>query len=120
MIRRDDIPLIDIAPGRTGDPLARAALAAAVGEACATVGFLVVVGHGIDPALAEQAGASARSFFDRPLAEKMRSRPPPGIMRGYAPMGGESVTASIGGSAPPDLNESFAIGALAPPDDAYF
>ena len=45
------VPVIDIAPFRGGDPAAARRVAERVGEACRDIGFLVIAGHGIDPAL---------------------------------------------------------------------
>ena len=106
-----DVPLIDLS--QTG-------AAAAVGAACERIGFLIVRSHGVDPAVIAAASTTARAFFDRPLEEKLGYRPTPGVMRGYARMGGESVSYSMGAKAPPDLNESFAIGPLDSPTDPYF
>jgi isopenicillin N synthase-like dioxygenase len=45
------VPVIDIAPYRSGNRAAARRVADRVGEACRDIGFLVIAGHGIDPAL---------------------------------------------------------------------
>ena len=116
------VPVIDIAPYRTGDRAAARAVASQVGEACRDIGFLVIVGHGIDPALVQWVDDTARAFFDLPLADKMRvARPAPDVTRGYVPLEGEAVAASRGEVTPGDLNESMMIGPVDVPDaDPYF
>src|SRR3954447_4867958 len=47
----DYIPIIDLTEARAGDVGARRQVAAAIDAACRQSGFLVVRGHGIDPAL---------------------------------------------------------------------
>jgi isopenicillin N synthase-like dioxygenase len=116
------VPVIDIAPYRTGDRAAARAVASQVGEACRDIGFLVIAGHGIDPALVQRVDDTARAFFDLPLADKMRvARPAPDVTRGYVPLEGEAVAASRGEVTPGDLNESMMIGPVDVPDaDPYF
>jgi isopenicillin N synthase-like dioxygenase len=64
--------------------------ALAVGAACARVGFLVVVNHGVPSTIRASAWESARAFFDLPLAQKMTvAMPYPGYPYGYAPMESE-------------------------------
>ena len=67
-----DVPVIDIAPFLQGGVADRAAVAERVGRACRDIGFLVIQGHGVSPALRRRMGEISRAFFDLPLAEKMR------------------------------------------------
>ncbi len=97
----------------------RRALATAVGRAVNDIGFRVITGHGIDPALIA-ATRFASAFFDRPLHEKRRVlRPAPDVTRGDIPLEGESVGRDMGIDLPGDLNKSFMIGAVDPYDPAY-
>ena len=116
------VPVIDIAPYRGGDRAAARRVADRVGEACRDIGFLVIAGDGIDPALVARVDATARAFFDLPLEEKLRvARPAPDVTRGYIPLEGEAVAASRGEVTPGDLNESLMIGPVDVPDgDPYF
>src|ERR1700722_5653070 len=114
-------PGIDIAPFRTGDAAARRAVAAAIGQAVHDIGFLVITGHGVDPALIERAQSVSNAFFDLPLAVKRAVlRPAPDVTRGYIPLEGESVGRSQGLDLPGDLNESFMIGPVDATNDMYF
>ena len=107
------IPVIDIAPFRSGDGKGRVALA--VAEACERIGFLVIVGHGVERGLLDRAFAVSREFFDLPLEEKLRYRPSGEVApRGYAAMASKGLAATLGATAPKDLREQFMLGTLAP------
>ena len=102
------IPVIDLA-GPQRD------VVDAIVDACRRLGFLIVVGHGLDPAVEDAAWDNARAFFDLPLEEKMRSAmPSPGYPYGYAPFGAERLSASLGAVAAPDLKQTISIGPVDP------
>lgn len=115
-----DVPVIDITPFRLGSLPERRAVADAVDRACRDIGFLVIGGHGVDPALIERTRDVSRAFFDLPLHEKQRvARPAPHITRGYIGLHDESLARSRDPAAyGSDLNESLMIGPVdAPPPD---
>jgi len=116
-----DVPIIDIAPSLAGDTAAQRRVAAAIGEACRDIGFLVITGHGVQQDLIDRVEAASRDFFDLPLDEKMKvGRPAPDVTRGYIPIRAEALERGRGkAGAPGDLNESFMIGPLDAPGDAY-
>jgi isopenicillin N synthase-like dioxygenase len=104
------VPVVDISAWRS-DEAARDAIARAVEEACATIGFLQISGHGIPPAVIEAMLEETEEFFGQPAEEKLRCLPPSrGVDRGYAPVGSEALTYSLGVDTPPDLFEAFNIG----------
>lgn len=108
-----DIAVIDIAPLATGDAGARAAVARALGEACRTIGFFYITGHGIAPALLAGTFAASKQLFALPLADKQalsitRSR----HNRGYVALEGERLAED----KPGDLKEAFNVGLELPPD----
>lgn len=108
------LPLIDIAGLRSSDPAARLAVAARLREACQERGFFYVCNHGIDPALIDEVFAASQRFFDLSLAEKLavdKSLSP--CNRGYEPLRAQTLETG----APPDLKESFYLGAEVPADD---
>ena len=113
------VPVIDIAPYRDGSDKNR--VAQQVAEACRDIGFLVIVGHGVHSGLVEAVRRTGRTFFDLPLAEKMRvARPAPDVARGYIGLEAESVGRSrSAGETEGDLNESLMIGPVDPVDPAY-
>lgn len=81
------IPVIDLAPARTGDPAARTATADAVARACRTSGFLVATGHGIPAGTVEALYAAVRAFFTGPedVRAAVTADPLDPLQRGYTP-----------------------------------
>jgi len=117
-----EVPIIDIAPYYGGDPAAKSRLAAEVDRACRDIGFLVIAGHGVDPALIERVDRLSREFFDLPEAEKLKVRQPAAdVTRGYTPLATEALARSRGDyGTEGDLNESLMIGPVDVGDDPYF
>jgi isopenicillin N synthase-like dioxygenase len=95
--------------------LAGADAAAEIGRACEEIGFVSVVGHGVDPELLERMEELSRAFFDRPAAEKraVAGGTTPGLPV-YRPLRTESLGAAAGTAAPPDLKESLDWGPAVP------
>jgi isopenicillin N synthase-like dioxygenase len=111
----ESVPIIDIAPFNSGDPAAKRAVAAEMRRACEEIGFFTIVGHGVSEALIEDTRQLALEFFRRPMASKRQiERPPSKISRGYSWVGDRGLSYSLGDKAPPDLQESFAMGPIAP------
>ena len=105
------VPVIDIAGWIDRDPAERGRIAAEVDRACREVGFLQVVGHGITSATIDSMLEACDEFFGRPVAEKLATESPAAeLNRGYAALGSESLSYSLGVDAPPDLFEAFNIG----------
>jgi isopenicillin N synthase-like dioxygenase len=91
-----------------------------VARACADVGFLAVTGHGVPTAVLDAAWRTATDFFDMPLDQRMQVvMPRPGYPYGYSPLAGETLAASLGDVAPPDVKESLAIGPVDPPTHTF-
>ncbi|HML10406.1 MAG TPA: 2-oxoglutarate and iron-dependent oxygenase domain-containing protein [Stellaceae bacterium] len=116
-------PVIDIAAfSRPGASAAeRAAIARRIGDACETIGFFAVIGHGISRGVVDALTAASYEFFALPLDEKLAvRRPRPEQNRGYIPAGDERLARLRGNETPADLKEMFAIGPFDLPDDPYF
>jgi isopenicillin N synthase-like dioxygenase len=111
---RDLVPVIDISGWTSGR---RDRIAREVDDACRRVGFLQVAGHGVDPAVVSAMLAASDAIFELPAADKLALTAPPHINRGYAPVGSESLTYSLGVDAPPDLFEAFNLGPEPVPAD---
>ena len=82
------MPTIDLAGGPAG-------IADEVRNACEEVGFLTIVGHGVDVQLIGEVASRSRAFFDLPDDEKERFRGPaatPGLPV-YRPVGAEKLGA---------------------------
>ena len=103
----DTIPVIDIAPFLDGTAKGQAATARAVDDACSTLGFLIIVGHGVPDSLIDDMRRISFAYFDRPLEEKIKLRMPPDRYRGYISLGSEALSYSLDEELPPDFKESF-------------
>ena len=79
----DEIPVIDIAAIDT--PAGRGAIIESLDQACRDVGFLYVVGHGFDMALATTLRDAARDYFALSTSDKRAIGLDPS-MRGYLPL----------------------------------
>ncbi|MDX3906009.1 MAG: 2-oxoglutarate and iron-dependent oxygenase domain-containing protein [Pigmentiphaga sp.] len=120
-LKAHHIPVVDIAPFFQEGGAGKAAVAAAVQDACESLGFLVIAGHGVPEEKIQTLYDQALSFFDLPLEEKSRVRKPPGTAyKGYGAMGVKTVGKDINPKLKPSLHESFAIGPLDYTDDPYF
>jgi isopenicillin N synthase-like dioxygenase len=104
------VPIVDLA--RRRDP----AVTAEVDRALRESGFLLFGGHGVDPALAAAVRGAAAEFFALPAPVKARYAARIGG-RGWLPPGVEANGYAEGTETPPDLKESFAVGADRPTGD---
>jgi isopenicillin N synthase-like dioxygenase len=102
------IATVDISHWR--DDLTADNVAAAVDEGLQRAGFILVTGHGVDPALARDVRAAARAFFDQPGEVKRRYSVSVGGHGWLAP-GAEANAYAEGTETPPDLKESYSLGA---------
>ncbi|MEU8777900.1 2-oxoglutarate and iron-dependent oxygenase domain-containing protein [Streptomyces sp. NPDC048606] len=107
------VPVIDLGPWRSGGPAARARIATRVDEALQSAGFLLVTGHGVDPALASRIREAARTFFRLPPAHKRPYAVDVGG-RGWLGPGAEANSYAEGRPSPPDLKESWSWAAQDP------
>jgi isopenicillin N synthase-like dioxygenase len=110
------VPIVDISPWSSGGA-AREGVAAAVDDACRRVGFLQIAGHGVPSPVVDAMLAAGDEIFALPVESKLELAAPPHVNRGYAPLGSESLSYSLGVDSPPDLFEAFNIGPDAVPVD---
>ncbi|GAB5375761.1 MAG: oxidoreductase [Acuticoccus sp.] len=109
-----EIPVIDLGPLLEGSAEGKAAVAAAIGQACRGIGFFYVTGHGVPPALRAAVFDAAAAFFAAPAAIRDSALySPDSGNRGYIPMKGEALDPTKA----PDLKEAFNIGLEMAPDD---
>lgn len=114
------VPVIDLT--RWFDGTDREGVAAEVDEALQRVGFMLITGHGVDPRSRAAVREAARDFFALP-AEVKRQYAVTVAGRGWLPPGVEANGYSEGTETPPDLKESFSVGAddgTAPLDGYWF
>ncbi|GAB99295.1 putative oxidoreductase [Gordonia namibiensis NBRC 108229] len=103
---------VDLSRWRAGGADA-AAMCAAVDESLQKAGFLLVTGHGIDPALPAELRAAARAFFALPTEVKQKYAVGVGG-RGWIGPGKEANGYAEGTETPPDLKETYNSGAQTP------
>ena len=101
------VPVLDLTPWYSGDtddgPARRAALAEQVDAALSSVGFLLVTGHGA-------VRRAAHRFFALPVEVKQKYAVTV-AGRGWLPPGVEANGYAEGTATPPDLKESYSVGA---------
>lgn len=91
------VPTVDISAWvNDGTAAQRAAVAQRLDEACRTVGFIQIVGHGVSPAVREGLASSIDDFFGQPLEAKKQYVRPAWENRGYSPPKSESLSYSLG------------------------
>ena len=76
--------------------------------ALSSIGFVQLVGHGLDGSVRKQLRSAADQFFD--LDHSVKSgfvHEDPAANRGYRARGSEALSYSLGEESPPDLFESF-------------
>jgi isopenicillin N synthase-like dioxygenase len=105
------VPVIDISRAFSSSLAERRALAREIDEACASIGFLVISGHGVASLIVENTKCAASAFFDLPLSEKQScTTSGKGAKRGYRDIGASVLAYSRGEEGAPDHRELFSIG----------
>ncbi len=89
----------------------REGVARMVDEALTHVGFFLVTGHRIDVDLVRRTRRVFADFFALPTGIKEAVRMPRLGLSGWAPMGMEANAYSFGEVTPPDMKESYRLGA---------
>ena len=110
------VPVLDLSSWYAGSTSDRADLAARLDAALGSVGFFLVTGHRVAPELREAVRSAAGDFFALPAEVKQRYAV--SVMgRGWLPPGVEANAGSEGTVTPPDLKESYTLGASDPVGD---
>jgi len=107
-----DFTVIDLEPWFTDSDEEKGRVVDAVREACRTIGFFLITGHRIDPALVATMYATSRAFFDLPEETKRRIPavgPVPGGLEYFA-RETERLAATMGQETPPDIKETMDFG----------
>src|SRR4051794_31636331 len=89
-----EFPVIDLGPYRRGNAGALGRLAVELRDALENIGFLIVVNHGVPPALTDGIVDEARRFHDLPMSQKLKvatGRGQGSGFTGYLPSGEYSV-----------------------------
>jgi isopenicillin N synthase-like dioxygenase len=111
-----EVPVLDVSRYVAGgsaatDPVC-AQLAADLDTACREVGFVQIVGHGIDTAAIADLAEALDELFALPLPDKARYRRDPSANRGYSPPESESLSMSLGiaTNQRKDYYEAYTVG----------
>jgi isopenicillin N synthase-like dioxygenase len=111
------IPVIDLGAYRAGAPGARERLAAELRATLETIGFFILVDHGVPRDLITRTFDQARRFHAQPAAAKLALRMNE-HNNGYMAMGRYAVwTSEVNANDKPDLNEAFFTKRERPPHD---
>jgi isopenicillin N synthase-like dioxygenase len=101
-----EIPVLDLAPLRAGEPGALERLGAELRRAFTEVGFYFIRGHGVPETLVDAAFDAAKRFHAQPLDAKMAMRFNQHSI-GYLPMkGATSRMNALGAPQKPNFNEA--------------
>jgi isopenicillin N synthase-like dioxygenase len=101
---------LDLRPFLEGGAEDRAAVVAAIDAACRDSGFLLLTGHGVDPALCDAVLDAWQEFFDLPETDKLRCVVEDHAANtGYSAYGTEALAYTTGVATPPDLMEAYSI-----------
>lgn len=105
--REFTVPVVDISPYTAhGTPEARSETARQLDEACATVGFVQILGHGVSRTVLTGLAEAVDAFFSLPLGTKNQYRVH-GANRGYSPPQSESLSLSLGIESATRMNDFF-------------
>ena len=100
------VPVVDISAYVSGGTAEeRAAVAESLDNACATVGFVQIIGHGIPDDIWNGLGEASDAFFNKTLDEKKEYLAPGN--RGYSPPKSESLSLSLGVESSSRMNDFF-------------
>ncbi|MGE0218002.1 isopenicillin N synthase family dioxygenase [Mycolicibacterium sp.] len=101
-----EVPAVDIRAWVTGaDARAKQAVAEAVDDACRRVGFMQILGHGIDTPVLDGLANAMDRFFGLSIDTKKAYRVP--ANRGYSPPKSESLSLSLGVESAAGMNDFF-------------
>ena len=111
------VPAVDISAWvDDGDAGARNTAAHDLDQACRTVGFVQIYGHGVPDDTIAGLARAMDAFFGQDLPTKKQFRTPPEINRGYTAPKSESLSLSLGVEQANRMNdffEAFNVGASA-------
>ena len=110
----EQIPIVDFAPFRTGDPDQRRQTTLELAGAFRNVGFAYLAGHGVDQELIDRTFAEAGRFFELPREKKAEvAVEKSNCDRGWFDIGMENLDPDKQEEG--DLKEGYRIGNDLPP-----
>lgn len=115
----EDIPILDIGPYLAGEPGAREAVADNIRFIQETIGFYVVVNHGVSRHLIDNAYDALKDFFALSDEEKLKLKFGEASVGYIAPKSTVYVTSKINENTKQDLNETLVLALERPADHPY-
>ena len=115
----EDIPILDVGPYLAGEPGARKALADNIRFIQETIGFYVIVNHGVSRELLDNAYGALERFFALPTEEKLKLKFGEASVGYIAPKSTVYVTSKINENTKQDLNETLVTALERPADHPY-
>jgi len=106
------IPVIDLSAFLAGDEAGTAGAVEEVGAAAESVGFFIIVGHGVPETLVDTLASLSRAFFNLPADSKRRTAAAGPHLGGltYFPLSEEALSLGIGLETAGDLKETLDFG----------
>jgi isopenicillin N synthase-like dioxygenase len=115
----EDIPVLDMGPYLAGEPGAAEELAANIRFIQETIGFYVVINHGIPRSYVDDAYTALDKFFALPAEEKLKYKFDETSVGFIPPKSTVYVTSKVNRNTKQDLNETLVL-CLDRPDDHPF
>ncbi|PPR09078.1 MAG: hypothetical protein CFH41_02801 [Alphaproteobacteria bacterium MarineAlpha11_Bin1] len=120
-MKAENVPVIDISPFLAGDSVGKTTVSKAVAEACKTIGFFAIKGHGVPQAIIEDLREASHVFFEQnEEIKKASSHPIPDTPRGFRELAGEALGRTVVPDATPDLKEFYHYGPESWPEAPYY
>ncbi|CAN5776191.1 2-oxoglutarate and iron-dependent oxygenase domain-containing protein [soil metagenome] len=113
------LPVFDLKAFTDASPAERRVLARTVDDALESVGFLALVGHGIDQSAIDEVRSTADTFFNLPDHLKSDLVPTTPGAPGFHPVETGSLARTMGLKRSPDHKESFTVGPVDLPPARY-
>ena len=115
----EDIPILDMAPYLAGEPGAAEELAANIRFIQETIGFYVMINHGIERKTIVDAEAALQDFFKLSTNEKAALKFDETSVGYIAPKSTVYVTSKVNKNTKQDLNETLVLALDRSDDHAY-
>ena len=117
----ETVPIIDISPFLSGDEAGKASVALQVADACTSIGFFAIKGHGVAQDIIDDLRDASHTYFEQTEEIKHADmHPVAGTPRGFRELAGEALGRTVVPDANPDMKEFYHYGPENWPDDPYF
>ncbi|MFT7649042.1 MAG: isopenicillin N synthase-like dioxygenase [Candidatus Poriferisodalaceae bacterium] len=115
----EEIPTLDVGPYLAGEPGAAEAIADNIRFIQETIGFYVIINHGVSRKLVDDAYSALEQFFALSTEEKLKLKFGAKSVGYVAPKSTIYVTSKINENTKQDLNETLVLALERPADHPY-